>query len=73
MKWSERYGSGYPCKQHRMYSFRKRYRNQRRNKGNKNKEKAGVPVGDAFIGRIVNAWEPIDGKGEIKADDYRPD
>ncbi len=35
-------------------------------------KKAGVPVGDAFIGRIVNALgEPIDGKGEIKADDYR--
>lgn len=35
-------------------------------------KKAGVPVGDAFIGRIVNSLgEPIDGKGEIKADDYR--
>lgn len=35
-------------------------------------KKAGVPVGDAFIGRIVNALgEPIDGKGEIVADDYR--
>ncbi len=35
-------------------------------------KKAGVPVGDGFIGRIVNALgEPIDGKGEIKADDYR--
>lgn len=34
---------------------------------------AGVPVGNGFIGRIVNALgEPIDGKGEIKADDYRP-
>lgn len=33
---------------------------------------AGVPVGDAFIGRIVNALgEPIDGLGEITADDYR--
>jgi F-type H+-transporting ATPase subunit alpha len=33
---------------------------------------AGVPVGDGFIGRIVNALgEPIDGKGEITADDYR--
>ena len=33
---------------------------------------AGVPVGDKFIGRIVNALgEPIDGKGEIEADDYR--
>lgn len=35
-------------------------------------KKAGVPVGDAFIGRIVNALgEPIDGKGDIPADDYR--
>ena len=34
--------------------------------------KAGVPVGEGFIGRIVNALgEPIDGKGSIKADDYR--
>ena len=33
----------------------------------------GEPVGDAFIGRIVNALgAPIDGKGEIKADGYRP-
>ena len=36
------------------------------------KKKAGMPVGDAFLGRIVNALgAPIDGKGEIKADDYR--
>ena len=35
-------------------------------------KKAGVPVGDAFIGRIVNALgEPIDGKGDIPAYDYR--
>ena len=34
-------------------------------------KQAGVPVGDAFIGRIVNALgAPIDGKGEIKADGY---
>ena len=37
------------------------------------RKKAGIPVGDAFIGRIVNALgEPIDGNGEIKADGYRP-
>lgn len=37
------------------------------------KKKAGVPVGDAFIGRIINALgEPVDGKGEIKETDYRP-
>lgn len=36
-------------------------------------KKAGVPVGNAFIGRIVNALgEPIDGKGDIVSDDYRP-
>ncbi len=30
-----------------------------------------VPVGDAMIGRVVNALgEPIDGKGKIKADKY---
>lgn len=34
---------------------------------------AGVPVGSGFIGRIVNALgEPIDGKGDIAAEDYRP-
>jgi len=36
-------------------------------------KKAGVPVGDAYVGRVVNALgEAIDGKGEIKSDDYRP-
>lgn len=36
-------------------------------------KKAGVPVGEGFIGRIVNSLgEPIDGKGEIKAEGYRP-
>lgn len=36
------------------------------------RKKAGVPVGDAFIGRVVNALcEPIDGAGEIQSDDYR--
>ncbi|MGN0521027.1 MAG: F0F1 ATP synthase subunit alpha [Eubacterium sp.] len=36
-------------------------------------KKAGIPVGEEFIGRIVNSLgEPIDGKGDIKADDYRP-
>ena len=34
---------------------------------------AGVPVGENFIGRVLNALgEPIDGKGKIDADDYRP-
>ncbi len=32
-----------------------------------------VPVGDALLGRVVNALgHPIDGKGEITAEDYRP-
>ena len=34
---------------------------------------AGVPVGDAFLGRVVDALGfPIDGKGDIPAEDYRP-
>ena len=37
------------------------------------KKKAGIPVGDAFIGRVINALgEPIDGKGDIKEDGYTP-
>ena len=37
------------------------------------KKRAGVPVGGNFIGRIVDALgAPIDGKGEIQSDDYRP-
>lgn len=36
-------------------------------------KKAGIPVGEGFIGRIVNALgEPIDGKGDIECEDYRP-
>lgn len=36
-------------------------------------KRAGVPVGDAYIGRVVNALgEPIDGKRSIEADGYRP-
>lgn len=34
---------------------------------------ASVPVGDAMLGRVVNALgEPIDGKGPIKTDKTRP-
>lgn len=34
--------------------------------------KAGIPVSDDFLGRIVNALgEPIDGKGKISATQYR--
>ena len=37
------------------------------------KKKAGIPVGEGFIGRIINALgEPIDGNGDIKEEDYRP-
>lgn len=36
-------------------------------------KRAGVPVGEGFLGRVVNALgEPIDGLGAIKEDDYRP-
>lgn len=36
------------------------------------KKTAGIPVGDAYIGRVVNALgEPIDGEGKIKAAGYR--
>ena len=35
--------------------------------------KAGVPVGDNFIGRVVDALgAPIDGKGAIKEEGFRP-
>ncbi|MBR1496629.1 MAG: F0F1 ATP synthase subunit alpha [Oscillospiraceae bacterium] len=34
---------------------------------------AGIPVGSKFLGRVVDALgSPIDGKGSIAADDYRP-
>ena len=34
---------------------------------------AGVPVGEEFVGRVVNSLgKPIDGLGEIKASDYFP-
>lgn len=36
-------------------------------------KRAGIPVGDAFLGRVINPLgEPIDGKGSIKADGYNP-
>ena len=36
-------------------------------------EQADIPVGDGMIGRVVNAiGEPIDGKGEIEAQERRP-
>ena len=34
---------------------------------------AGIPVGDGFLGRVVDALgTPIDGKGDIDAEGYRP-
>lgn len=34
---------------------------------------AGIPVGDGFIGRVVDALgAPLDGKGPVEASDYRP-
>ncbi len=34
---------------------------------------AGVPVGEEFLGRVVDALGvPIDGRGDIRAADYRP-
>lgn len=36
-------------------------------------KRAGVPVGEEFLGRIINALgAPIDGKGAIKEADYMP-
>ena len=36
-------------------------------------KRAGVPVGEGFLGRVINALgEPIDDKGEIVSSDYRP-
>lgn len=37
------------------------------------KKKAGLPVGEAYIGRVIDALgAPVDGKGDIAADGYRP-
>lgn len=37
------------------------------------KKTAGIPVGDGYLGRITDALgNPIDGKGEIIAEDYYP-
>lgn len=37
------------------------------------KRKAGIPVGEGFIGRVIDALgAPIDGKGDIPADGYLP-
>lgn len=37
------------------------------------KKKAGIPVGEAFVGRVIDPLgAPIDGKGPIASEDYRP-
>ena len=39
----------------------------------RSKKRAGIPVGEGFIGRVIDALgAPIDGKGEIPSTDYRP-
>lgn len=36
-------------------------------------KRAGIPVGDAYVGRIIDALgAPIDGKGSIESTEYRP-
>ena len=36
-------------------------------------KEAGIAVGDQIIGRVVDALgQPVDGKGAIEGDDYRP-
>ena len=36
-------------------------------------KRAGIPVGTGFLGRVINALgAPIDGQGEIAAEDYMP-
>ena len=37
------------------------------------KKTAGIPVGEGFLGRVINALgEPIDGLGQIQAEGFRP-
>lgn len=37
------------------------------------KKTAGIPVGDGFLGRVIDAsGQPIDNEGEISAEDYYP-
>lgn len=61
--------SGY----HRMYPVRIRYRNQRRYPCGTYEKESRNPVGEGFVGRVINALgEPIDGKGAVEEDDYYP-
>lgn len=42
-------------------------------KVSRTKKMAGIPVGENFIGRVINALgEPIDGKGDIEESGYNP-
>jgi F-type H+-transporting ATPase subunit alpha len=42
-------------------------------KVSRTEKRAGIPVGDAFVGRVINALgEPIDGKGDIVSTGYNP-
>ncbi|MDD6448120.1 F0F1 ATP synthase subunit alpha [Lachnospiraceae bacterium YH-ros2228] len=42
-------------------------------KVSRTEKRAGIPVGDAFVGRVINALgEPIDGKGDIISTGYNP-
>lgn len=37
------------------------------------KKVAGIPVGEAFLGRVINGLgEPVDGKGPVAQEDYYP-
>ena len=37
------------------------------------KKVAGIPVGEAFLGRVINALgEPVDGKGPVAQEEYYP-
>lgn len=57
----------------RYYSFGRDTGIKEGTKVVRTKKKAGIPVGDAFVGRVINALgEPIDGNGDVKEDDYRP-
>lgn len=56
-----------------MYPVRKDTGIKEGTKVTRTGKRAGVPVGEEFLGRIINALgAPIDGKGAIKEADYMP-
>lgn len=56
-----------------MYSFGRETGLKEGSRVIRSGKRAGIPVGDGFLGRVINALgEPIDGKGEIASEDYRP-